>query len=85
MGDVKLIDVELSEDQRRRLIEALDNLTGTIIDIVEETGIPFEGGGRLLMMHLTLETISHIAGAVSDALKLYTLERARELGLEPSP
>jgi len=85
MEDAELLKIELTQDQRRRLVEALRDLICTIIEVAAETGIPFEGGGRLLIMSLTMETISYLASIINESMDKYAQEIARKLGLEPSP
>jgi len=85
MEDAELLKIELTQDQRRRLVEALRDLICTIIEVAAETGIPFERGGRLLIMSLTMETISYLASIINESMDKYAQEIARKLGLEPSP
>jgi len=85
MEDPQLLKLELTQNQRRRLVKALRDLMYTIIDVAAETGIPFEGGGRLLVMSLTMETISHLASIINESLNEYAKKLAEALGLEPSP
>jgi len=85
MEDFRLREISLTQDQKRRLTRALEDLMKTIIDVAAETGIPFEGGGRLLIMSLAMETISYLASIMNEALNKYVEEVARELGAEPSP
>jgi len=85
MEDSRLLEISLTQDQRRRLTRALEDLMKTIINVAAETGIPFEGGGRLLIMSLTMETISHLASIMNEALNKFAEETARRLGAGPNP
>jgi len=85
MPGFRLLEISLTQSQKRRLTRALEDLMKTIIDVAAETGIPFEGGGHLLIMSLTMETISHLASIMNEALNKYAEETARRPGAEPSP
>jgi len=85
MEDFRLLKISLTQDQKRRLTRALEDLMRTIINVAAETGISFEEGGRLLVMSLTMETISRLASVMNEALNKYTEEIARRPGAEPSP
>jgi len=85
MEDSRLLEITLTQDQKRRLTRALEDLMKTIVDVAAETGIPLEGGGRLLIMSLTMETISYLASIMNEALNKYIEEIARRSGAEPSP
>jgi len=85
MEDFRLLEINLTQDQKRRLTRALEDLMHTIINVAAETGLPFEREGHLLIMSLTMETISHLASIMNEALNKYTEEITRRPGAEPSP